>query len=179
MATRHYGKPPKYSSPEQLQAAIDKYFRDCDGVPYLDSDGNPVLDKSGRQVMLGAKPYTMTGLALALGFASRQGLLNYSPRGVAYDDAISRARARVEGYAEERLYDRDGFQGGRFSLLNNFQGWHPETHPSVETATEAANNLAEAIARSARLLDPSSIPELRTSEEDTETDQPAEGPGDV
>ena len=52
MATKHYGKPPKYSSPEQLQAAIDKYFRDCDGTPYLDADGNPVTKHSTALVPL-------------------------------------------------------------------------------------------------------------------------------
>lgn len=29
----------------------------------------------------------------------------------------------VEAYAEERLFDKDGSNGARFSLINNFRGW--------------------------------------------------------
>ena len=38
-------------------------------------------------------------------------------------DTITRAKARVEQYAEERLFDRDGSNGAQFSLRNNFKGW--------------------------------------------------------
>ncbi len=34
-----------------------------------------------------------------------------------------RAKARVEMYAEERLFDKDGANGAKFSLANNFSGW--------------------------------------------------------
>ena len=36
-------------------------------------------------------------------------------------DTITRAKARVEQYAEERLFDRDGSNGAQFSLRNNFR----------------------------------------------------------
>ena len=39
-------------------------------------------------------------------------------------DTITRAKARVEAYAEERLFDRDGSNGAQFSLRNNFRGWN-------------------------------------------------------
>jgi hypothetical protein len=29
----------------------------------------------------------------------------------------------VEQYAEERLFDKDGANGAKFSLANNFEGW--------------------------------------------------------
>jgi predicted ATPase len=38
-------------------------------------------------------------------------------------DTITRAKATVEQYAEERLYDKDGANGAKFSLANNFEGW--------------------------------------------------------
>jgi hypothetical protein len=34
-----------------------------------------------------------------------------------------RAKAYVERYAEERLFDKDGANGAKFSLANNFEGW--------------------------------------------------------
>ena len=62
----------------------------------------------------------MTGLALALGFASRQALLNYQGK-KAFNDTITRAKSRCEEYAESRLYDRDGARGAQFSLEHNFK----------------------------------------------------------
>ena len=89
-----------------------------------DSDGTLVLYK-GHPVVIGAKPPTVTGLALALGFASRQAMLNYQGR-KQFNDAITRAKARCEAYAEARLYDRSGANGAKFSLRCNF-GWSDAT----------------------------------------------------
>lgn len=114
------GRPPKYSCLEELQAAIDAYFISCEGEPLQNADGNPVLYK-GHPVVIGAKPPTVTGLALALGFTSRQALLNYQAK-KEFVDTVTRAKSRCEAYAEERLYDRNGTNGAQFSLRCNF-GW--------------------------------------------------------
>ena len=42
-------------------------------------------------------------------------------------NTITRAKARVEANAEERLFDRDGTSGAQFSLRNNFKGWTEKT----------------------------------------------------
>ena len=116
------GRPPKYKSAEEIQKMIDKYFKECEGKPLLDDEGNVLTDKHGNPVMLGMKPPTVTGLALALGFNSRQALLNYQGK-EEFNDTITRAKAYVECYAEERLFDKDGANGAKFSLANNFDGW--------------------------------------------------------
>lgn len=113
-------RPLKYKTVDELQAAIDDYFHSCAGRPLLDDKGQPVLLK-GLPVMLDACPPTVTGLALALGFAGRQALLNYQGR-KQFKDAITRAKSRCEAYAEGRLFDRDGAHGAQFSLRCNF-GW--------------------------------------------------------
>ena len=41
-------------------------------------------------------------------------------------NTITRAKSRVEQYAEERLFDRDGSNGAQFSLKNNFKGWNAD-----------------------------------------------------
>ncbi|MPN57021.1 hypothetical protein SDC9_204715 [bioreactor metagenome] len=87
-----------------------------------DTKGDPVFDKFGHPVIIGEKPPTVTGLALALGFNSRQALLNYQGR-KQFHDTITRAKSRCEDYAESRLFDRDGSNGAKFSLMNNFKGW--------------------------------------------------------
>lgn len=84
-------------------------------------NGAPILYK-GLPVQVNVHPATVTGLAYALGFKSRQALLNYQGR-PAFHDAITRAKMRIEAYTEERLFDRDGVNGAKFSLTNNFSGW--------------------------------------------------------
>ena len=116
------GRPPFFESAEQMQELIDKYFEECDGKPFLDKDGNPVRNKDGKIIRDDRRPYTVTGLALALGFTSRQALLNYQGK-EEFVDTITRAKARVERYSEERLYDNNGANGAKFALANNFKGW--------------------------------------------------------
>lgn len=119
------GRPAKFESAEQMQELIDKYFAECEGKILVDEDGIPVRDKNGKIIRDGRKPYTITGLALALGFTSRQALLNYEGK-EEFFDTITRAKARVEQYAEERLYDNHGANGAKFSLMNNFKGWREQ-----------------------------------------------------
>lgn len=112
----------KFNSPEEMQQKIDAYFADCEGEALTDKEGNPFFDKFGAPVIVGAKPLTVTGLALALGFTTRQALLNYQGRGE-YRAIIEAAKLKIENYAEMRLYDRDGCNGARFNLQNNFRAW--------------------------------------------------------
>lgn len=119
---RPVGRPPMFTSAEQMQELIDKYFEECDGKVLTDEEGNPVRNKDGKIIRDDRRPYTITGLALALGFNSRLSLLNYEGK-EEFVNTIKRAKAKVERYAEERLYDKHGSNGAKFSLANNFKGW--------------------------------------------------------
>ena len=116
------GIKPFYTTVEDMQKVIDDYFIVCEGKLLLDADGEPRLSKYDVPIYIDNKPLTVTGLALHLGFNSRQALLNYQGK-EAFNDAIVRAKAKVEQYAETRLFDKDGNAGARFSLSNNFKGW--------------------------------------------------------
>lgn len=116
------GRPPMYKTAEEIQEKIDAYFKECEGTLLYDGDGNPMIDKYGNPIVFGARPLTITGLALALGFTSRRALLNYQEKDE-FVHTITRAKAKVEQYAEERLFDKDGANGAKFSLANNFEGW--------------------------------------------------------
>lgn len=116
------GRPPMYKTKEEIQEKIDKYFEECKGTPLLNEDGTVATNKYGEPILVDRKPLTITGLALALGFTSRQALLNYQGKDE-FVDTITRAKAKVEQYAEERLFDKDGANGAKFSLANNFEGW--------------------------------------------------------
>ena len=86
----------KYNNLEELETGIDNYFDDCDTK---------------------GKPYTMTGLALSLNIDVKT-LTNYGQKDD-YFPAIHRARQKCIGYAEDRLFDKDGVQGAKFTLTNN------------------------------------------------------------
>lgn len=131
------GRPPMYKSAEEIQEKIDAYFKECKGEPLV-VDGVPALDKYGEPIMIGRRPLTITGLALALGFNSRQALLNYQDK-EEFNDTIMRAKSVVEQYAEERLYDKDGANGAKFSLSNNFTGWREKQQ--IEADVNAAVNI--------------------------------------
>lgn len=160
MASNVYrgGSTPKYTSKKQIEGLIEQYFEDCKGTPLLDKDGNPMVTKWGEPIMIGTRPLTVSGLALALGFRTRQSLLNYKAK-KEFTETIESAMLRIEAYTEERLYDKDGVNGARFSLQNNFSAWNSAKEtteagiPSVkivcdiprEAPASAANAVIEAV----------------------------------
>lgn len=116
------GRPPKYKTPEELQAKIDAYFKGCfrevpvrnttNGELLLDSEGNVVLEV--RQI----RPITVTGLAIACDM-DRNRLLEYSEKEEFYH-TIKRAKEICHNYAEEQLYLMKNATGAIFSLKNNW-----------------------------------------------------------
>jgi hypothetical protein len=125
---RPVGRPLKFETIEQLDLAIQNYFADCD--PHTtqalvetgrDSKGNILFDT--RAVLTEQKPYTMSGLARALGI-SRQALLDYSER-EEFLDSIAMAKQRCEEYAESQLYGPYA-NGAKFNLINNYRGKHQD-----------------------------------------------------
>ena len=140
MAENKGGRPLMYKNKEEIQKKIDAYFEECKGTPLYNADGEPVLDKSGNPIMVGVRPLTITGLALALGFNSRQALLNYQGR-EEFNYTITRAKARVEAYAEERLFDKDGANGAKFSLANNFEGWREKQTIEADVKNDVTINI--------------------------------------
>lgn len=73
------GRPAIVATPEEFEARADAYFAGCED-----------------------EPITITGLALALGFASRQSIHDYEAR-PEYSYVVKRARLRVEHAYELRL----------------------------------------------------------------------------
>src|SRR5574344_1817975 len=125
MAKKKGGRPKKYTEAEKMQEKIDKYFDSCyEPIVFLNKDKTKYIaikDSQGKIIKKQSRPFTVTGLADALGM-SRQSLLNYSDE-EEFFDTIMRAKRKCELYAEERLFDKDGANGAKFSLSNNFKGW--------------------------------------------------------
>jgi hypothetical protein len=117
-----------------MQEKIDAYFASCEPELLRDGDGTPMLNKNGEPVYVGGRPMTIQGLALALGFTSRQSLLNYKAKRE-FVDTVTRARLRVEQYAAERLFDRDAQRGAQFTLAYGF-GYARDTEDSKNRETQ-------------------------------------------
>lgn len=128
------GRKPIFTSAEEMQEKIDAYFASCEPELLRDGDGTPMLNKNGEPVYVGGRPMTIQGLALALGFTSRQSLLNYKAKRE-FVDTVTRARLRVEQYAAERLFDRDAQRGAQFTLAYGF-GYARDTEDGKNRETQ-------------------------------------------
>ena len=133
--TINYGsrKRIKWASPEQLQKKIDEYFESCYDYIYDRKSGSFVTKPDGTYLRGLVKPFTTTGLAMAIGM-DRTMLLAYSEdeinalgfptdedyEGPTYGEIARAARNRIQEFAETRLFDRDGFNGGKFVLDCSF-----------------------------------------------------------
>ena len=135
------GRPLKFKTPEEMKEKIEEYFDSC-FKPLMVYDKieeryKTVTDENGNIIKEQCRPFTISGLAYALGL-SRQALLNYSERD-GFVDTIMQAKQKCEIYAEERLFDRDGNRGAVFSLSNNFKGWADKQ--TIETTKEPVINI--------------------------------------
>ena len=90
------GHPPLYSTPEDLQVAIDNYF-------------STTVDEK----------ITITGLVLALGFCNRASFYDQENR-KGFSDTIKTARTRIENSYEACIKGRNPV--GPIFALKNF-GW--------------------------------------------------------
>jgi hypothetical protein len=101
MKTKKTGRPRKFKSPDEMAPLIDKYFKEAD-------------DRK--------QPYTVPGLALALGFSYRQGPWEYAKKYSKFTDTIKKARLRIEEQRNVQLISERNAAGKIFDLCNNF-GW--------------------------------------------------------
>jgi hypothetical protein len=106
------GSPPMYTDPLEMQRACDKYFSWCD------SQTKTIIRNKNEKIIY--KPYTVSGLTLALGFASVQSLLDYEKK-PQFSDVIKRAKLRVQNWTEEKATNGEiNPIYGMFTLKCNF-----------------------------------------------------------
>lgn len=108
------GRPRKYENETELADAVDKYFERLK-ENRVDAGGN--IDEKWVRM---PEPATITGLALFLGFESRQSIYDYEENGE-FSYIIKNARLRVECEYEKRLSTAQSPTGAIFALKN--MGW--------------------------------------------------------
>lgn len=107
------GKPPIYKNSDEIKDSINNYF-----------DSILTEDKAEYAV----RP-TMTGLALFLGFASRQSLYDYADK-EEYSYIIKRSQQVIAMSYEEMLLSKSS-TGAIFALKN--MGWSDKTETDITT----------------------------------------------
>ncbi|MFC8008950.1 terminase small subunit [Streptomyces cinereoruber] len=122
------GRPLKFQTAVELEQAIKNYFALCD--PHVekqyqkiavDGNGNPIFGLV--DILTEQKPYTMSGLARAIG-VDRKTLLNYSNK-EEFFPTIQDAKDRCEEFVETQLFGPHA-NGAKFNLINNYQGKHQD-----------------------------------------------------
>lgn len=114
------GRPLKFKSVEELEEKIKAYFDKCDQTVI-----KTIYDKEGNVLEELTKPYTITGLALALD-TSRETLCNYEEK-EEYFDTIKRAKLKCQNDLEERaITGKANPTFSIFSMKNNY-GWRDKT----------------------------------------------------
>lgn len=112
------GRPPKYETVEELEALIEQYFIQ--------------MDEEDR-------PYTITGLAVALG-TDRSTLIEYAGK-EKFSYTIKSAKAKIENYTNEAmLSNKLNTVGSIFNLKNNY-GWKDQTHTDLTSKDEKIEGL--------------------------------------
>lgn len=103
------GRPRMYETPEQMLKVAQEYF---------------------DQMLAAGEPITVTGTCMALGFTSRQALLNYEGR-EEFVDAVKSIKLVCENYAERQAYLAKNPAGPIF-CLKNF-GWQDRQDVGLST----------------------------------------------
>lgn len=125
------GRPLKFKSAKELQKKIDEYFESCFEERWSRDNKtgkwHPVYDRHGNIIRDQVRPFTITGLAVHLG-TSRRTLLDYEEYGDEFAHTIKQAKARIEAYTEQQLYNPEArnMTGIIFNLKNNY-GWQDKT----------------------------------------------------
>lgn len=108
------GRPPAYTSADELQDKIAEYFEQCE-------DQN--------------RPPTISGLALHTGFESRQSFYDYEKK-EEFTYTIKKARLLMESIYEEKLHGNSN--AGAIFALKNF-GWSDRQEIDHTTGGEKMN----------------------------------------
>lgn len=116
------GQPMKYKTVEELQEAVDNYFK----------NDAYIVDGEGNRNFLP----TMSGLALSLD-VDRRTIVNYS-HNEEYFPTIRKAKAKIESFIETRLYGNN-VTGCIFNLKNNFD-WKDKQEIETKDTTQEVSD---------------------------------------
>ena len=114
------GQPPMYDDPKVMEAKIAEY------LDWEDQWKNKSSKGEGKGI------YTLSGVALYLGFASLQSLYDYEKKSSEFAYVLNRFRLFMKHWNEQKLYWGGTFQGS-FVWLKNHGDYADEQQIKQET----------------------------------------------
>jgi len=135
------GRPRIISSPEEMVELAERYFAECDNRIV---SVQQVCKETGKIIELGINkpvPYTVPGLALALGLSGRASLHEYARR-EEYFDTVKMLMSRIEQQRiEAALEGKQNPRIAEFDLRNNFG--YTDKREIVQETTHKIDNDAD------------------------------------
>ena len=113
----------------ELEKRIQKYFKSRLTHQYGKS-GELLKDSKGKAIKKQELPYTLTGLALALGLDSREALFEF--KDLEMQRIVKMAIMKIEEYAEEKLFSKEAFSGVKLFLTVNFERWQDKDTDDID-----------------------------------------------
>ena len=119
--------------PSEMSDKIKDYFKTCGHKKMEDIDGVKMKDGFGNQ-RYELVPPTICGLALALGFATKQEMWEYMSQDGQLNRLVKRAHLMVEEFSERMITAGRGMAGNVFKLKN--LGWKDKFEVELSKAPE-------------------------------------------
>ncbi len=113
----------------ELEKRIQKYFSSRLALQY-GKNGELLVDTKGKPIKKQELPYTLTGLALALGLDSRDALFEFKDEKM--QRTVKMAIMKIEEYAEEKLFSKEAFSGVKLFLAVNFDRWQEKDTDEID-----------------------------------------------
>jgi len=130
------GRPAHFDNEQELKDKIDEYLKYLEGdftdVKKRDEAGEPYSERVYSRY---PEQPTITGLAIYLGFESRQSVYDYEKNGE-FSYTIKRARLHIENSYEKELLGK-GVTGAIFALKNF--GWADKQEVDHTTKGQSLN----------------------------------------
>lgn len=123
------GRPPIFESEDELKSKVNEYFE------WVKGERETVINEKGETEERWKRipeHVTITGLALFLGFESRQSIYDYGEKEGEFSYIIKNARLRVENKYEQNLHQQN-CTGSIFALKN--MGWKDKTETDLNVKT--------------------------------------------
>ena len=144
-SSKPIGRPFKHNNPDIFKKKGEAFFAQCD------------LDE---------KPYTFTGLCLALGFTGRAQFFEYQKK-IEFANILNALRSKCEAYAETRLFN--GPAAGPIFALKNY-GWKDTSETTVTVKPPVLVDTLDAIDGEYTDLTPNEESPLLTSGDSDDND---------
>lgn len=145
------GRPPKYSTPEELQSKIDEYFESCWFEKVTESQDQDTGKIETSVIRYQQRPYTIAGLAYDLDM-STEALRNYQDK-PEFLAIVKKAKLKIEMNFEENLSGKN--PAGSIFWLKNHAGYRDKQEvefPDENGKPQKIGSTFSDTERSARLL---------------------------